>query len=387
LRRLTVSLTTQTRMHSSRSSRMTPPDDQLSRVLRNPDALLRFSVAEWDILVRQARSAGLLARVRHVLDQHNMINAIPTEARWHFDAAATLANKQQLAVRWEIEKIREALADLPIPIFLLKGSAYVMANLSAATGRLFNDIDILVPRDQLGPVEAALMLAGWHPTGLSQYDQRYYRRWMHEIPPMQHVMRATVIDVHHAILPDTARYHPDSAKLRSRAVAVEGLPGVFVLSEEDRILHSATHLFHDGELPHGLRDLTDLDLLLRAAAEDPVFWPRLLARAGELQLSRPLFYALRYVSHFLDTPVPDSVTAALDPSAPGPFTLALMDGVFRRVLAPAHASCADSLTPAARQAAFVRAHWLRMPAHLLIPHLLHKAFISPLLENHPPKAA
>lgn len=366
---------------------MTPPDDHVSRALRNPDALLRFSDADWDLLVRQARRAGLLARVRHVLDHHGMIDAIPTEARWHFDAAATLASKQQLAVRWEVEKIREALADLAIPVILLKGSAYVMANLSAATGRLFNDIDILVPRDQLGPVEAALMLAGWHPAGLSQYDQRYYRRWMHEIPPMQHAMRATVIDVHHAILPDTARYHPDASSLRSRAVAVDGPPGVSVLCEEDRILHSATHLFHDGELPHGLRDLTDLDLLLRDATATPDFWQRLLARAAELQLSRPLFYALRYVRHFLDTPVPDSVVAALLPAAPGRLTLVLMDGIFTRALAPTHASCADRFTPVARLAAFVRAHWLRMPVHLLVPHLLHKAFIGPLLDDRPPKAA
>ena len=356
---------------------MAAPEDLVSRILRNPDALFRFSIADWDVLVRQARSAGLLARVRHVLCQHNLIEAIPAEARWHFDAAATLADKQQLAVRWEVEKIREALAGLAIPVILLKGGAYVMANLPAATGRLFNDIDILVPRDQLGQVEAALMLAGWHPTGLSDYDQRYYRRWMHEIPPMQHAQRATLIDVHHAILPDTARYHPDSAKLRSRAVAVESLSGVYVLAAEDRILHSATHLFHDGELPHGLRDLTDLDLLLRDAAADRDFWPRLTARADELQLSRPLFYALRYLRHFLDTPFPDSVLTTLDAAAPNRVTLALMDSIFTRVLAPAHASCADAFTPAARLAAFVRAHWLRMPAHLLIPHLLHKAFISP----------
>ena len=351
--------------------------DLLTRTLRSPDAVSRFSMGEWDILVRQARSAGLLARLRQLLTQHNLIGAIPAEVRWHFDAAATLAAKQQLAVRWEVEKIRAALAGLAVPIILLKGGAYVMANLSAATGRLFNDIDILVPRKQLGPVEAALMLAGWHPTLLSSYDQRYYRRWMHEIPPLQHVMRATVIDVHHAILPDTARYHPDSAKLRSRAVAVEDLPGIHVLAPEDRILHSATHLFHDGELPHGLRDLTDLDLLLRDAAADPDFWPRLTARADELELGRSLFYALRYLRHFLDTPIPGSVMSALDTTAPNRITLALMDRIFTRVLAPAHASCADAFTPLARQAAFVRAHWLRMPAHLLSPHLVHKAFISP----------
>ena len=358
--------------------------DLLTRTLRSPDAVARFSIGEWDILVRQARRAGLLARLRHLLAQHNLIEAIPAEARWHFDAASTLAAKQQLAVRWEVEKIRDALKGLAIPVILLKGGAYVMADLSAATGRLFNDIDILVPREQLGPVEAALMLAGWHPTLLSVYDQRYYRRWMHEIPPLQHVMRATVIDVHHAILPDTARYHPDSAKLRSRVVAVAGMPGVHVLAAEDRILHSATHLFHDGELPHGLRDLTDLDLLLREAAVDPDFWLRLTARADELQLSRSLFYALRYLRHFLGTPVPDSAWAALDAAAPNRATLALMDGIFTRVLAPAHASCADAFTPLARLAAFVRAHWLRMPAHLLIPHLIHKAFISPYQRSPKP---
>jgi hypothetical protein len=83
--------------------------------------------------------------------------------------------------------------------------------------------------------------------------------------------------------------------------------------------------------------------------------------------------------------VPDSVLTALDAHAPGRVTRALMDRIFTRVLAPDHASCADAYTPAARLAAFVRAHWLRMPAHLLIPHLFHKAFISPLQRT--PKAA
>lgn len=361
--------------------------DLLSRTLRAPDTIVRFSMSEWDRLVRQARAAGLLARLAHRFRLHGLSDAIPLVARWHFDAAETLANKQQNAVRWELQQLRAALADLGSPLIVLKGAAYVAAHLPAAEGRLFNDIDILVPRERLAEAETSLMFAGWHATGLSEYDKRYYRRWMHEIPPLQHIQRDTVIDVHHAILPDTARYHPDSAKLRSHAVAVEGLPGVYVLAAEDRILHSATHLFHDGELPHGLRDLTDLDLLLRDAASDPDFWLRLTARADELQLGRSLFYAVRYLRHFLDTPIPDRVIAALNSAAPNRAMLALMDSIFTRALAPAHASCADVFTPAARLAAFVRAHWLRMPAHLLIPHLLHKAFISPYLDNKTPKPA
>jgi hypothetical protein len=359
--------------------------DLLSRTLRLPDAVTHFSMSDWDLLVRQARAAGLLARLAHRFRQHELMAALPSYVRWHFDAAETLADKQRLAVLWELKQLRAALDDLEGPLIVLKGAAYVAAGLPAAAGRLFNDIDILVPRACLPQAESSLMLAGWHATGLSEYDKRYYRRWMHELPPLQHIQRDTVIDVHHAILPDTARYHPDSAKLRSRAVAVDGLTGIHVLAAEDRVLHSATHLFHDGELPHGLRDLTDLDLLLRDAGADRDFWLRLTARADELQLSRSLFYALRYLCHFLDTPVPDSVMAALDAAAPNRATLALMDRIFTRALAPDHASCADAFTPAARLAAFVRAHWLRMPAHLLIPHLFHKAFISPY--QRAPKAA
>ncbi len=360
----------------------------LARVLRNPEAVSRFSMSEWDILVRQARAAGLLARLASLFRRHGLATAIPATAQWHFDAAETLADKQRIAVRWELQQLRTALSDLDGPLIVLKGAAYVAAGLPAAEGRLFNDIDILVPREHLPQAESSLMLAGWHATGLSEYDKRYYRRWMHELPPMQHIQRDTVVDVHHAILPDTARYHPDSAKLRSRAIEAQDLPGIHVLAAEDRILHSATHLFHDGELPHGLRDLTDLDLLLRdATAADPQFWARLIARANELHLSRPLFYALRYLGHFLNTPVPDNVNAELAASAPGRFMRSLMDSIFTRALAPIHDSCADGFTPMARQAAFVRAHWLRMPAHLLIPHLFHKAFISPYLDNGTPKTA
>jgi len=362
------------------------PRDLLARTLRTPDSVTRFSMGEWDVLIRQARAAGLLARLAYRFRRDSLSDAIPAGARWHFTAAETLADRQRTAIHWELANIRTALADIDVPLVALKGAAYVASGSPAADGRLFNDIDILVPRERLPEVENALMLAGWHASHLSDYDKRYYRRWMHEIPPMQHIQRETVIDVHHAILPDTARYHPDSGKLRSRAVPASELPGICVLAPEDRILHAATHLFHDGELPHGLRDLTDIDLQLREAAT-PEFWAHLLARAEELQLQRSLYYALRYAIHFLDTPVPERAWSALESAAPNRLLRTLMDAVFTRALAPDHATCADRFPPAARLAAYVRAHWLRMPIHLLIPHLAHKAFVSPYQENGTPKAA
>ena len=49
-------------------------------------------------------------------------------------------------------------------------------------------------------ISTALMLAGYVTTHLDPYDQRYYRRWRHELPPMQHVKRLTVLDVHHNLV-------------------------------------------------------------------------------------------------------------------------------------------------------------------------------------------
>ena len=360
--------------------------DLLVRILRTPEKVARLSMEDWDIAVRQARAAGLLARLASRLRRLGLAEAIPVPARWHFDAAETLAQKQRVAVRWELQQICQALTEAGLSATVLKGGAYAAADLPAAEGRLFNDIDLLVPRNQLSEAETALMFAGWHPAPLSDYDRRYYRRWMHEIPPLQHATRETVIDLHHAILPLTARYRPDTTLLLSRAIPLPELPGLSILTTEDRVLHAATHLFHDGELPHGLRDLTDLDLLLRDAASAD-FWTDLVKRANELQLERSLFYALHYTRHFLDTPIPDTVFEHLRHAAPSPLIRRAMDAVFTRTLLPDHTSCDDAFTGAARLAAYVRAHWLRMPAHLLIPHLVHKAFVSPYQEAREAKAA
>src|SRR5690606_30867577 len=148
-------------------------------------------------------------------------------------------------------------------------------------------------------VEAALMLHGWTSTHHDAYDQRYYRTWMHELPPMQHIHRMTVIDVHHAILPETATCRPDPAKLMAAARPIEASNGLMTLAPVDMVLHSACHLFHESETDHGLRDLVDIDALLRHFGTMPDFWRHLPERARELELQRPLRYALRYARRIL----------------------------------------------------------------------------------------
>ncbi|MFL6673682.1 MAG: nucleotidyltransferase family protein [Massilia sp.] len=347
--------------------------------LRTPERLAGLSLAEWDLLLRQAASANLSATLLTILEERALLGHIPAQAREHFEWVRTLAARHSQAVRFEVARIGEALDGLGLPLLLLKGAAYAIAGLPPAGGRLFSDIDIMVPKDRLGEVEAALMMNGWAASHHDDYDQRYYRQWMHELPPLQHIRRQSLIDVHHAILPETAPVRPDPGKLRAAAQAVEGEDGVQVLAPADLVLHSAVHLFY-GEFDKGLRDLVDLHRLLLHFGSRPGFWELLPRRAAELELARPLFYALRQARALLGTPVPGSVLEACGPGRPNPALLALMDALLSRALLPGHASCGDRFTGAARFMLYVRANWLRMPPLLLARHLFHKAFMSPKAE-------
>lgn len=352
----------------------------LLRLLRDPACAAHLSLPDWDLLLRQAAAARLEASLHGLLDEHGLAGAIPAPARRHLDWAGVHAERHARAVRFEVAQIGAALAASGVPLILLKGGAYAMAQLPAGRGRLFSDIDILVPKERLAEVEAALMLHGWATVAQDAYDQRYYRTWMHELPPMKHARRASVIDVHHAILPETARLRPDPAKLRAAAVALApqaGLPPLRVLAPADMVLHSAVHLFYDGEFDHGLRDLLDLHRLLTRFGATPGFWDTLAARAAALELGRPLFYALRYCARLLHTAVPEPVQAACRPAGPGAPLLGLMDALFLRALLPNHRSCADRFSASARFLLYIRGNWLRMPPMLLTRHLFHKAFISP----------
>lgn len=349
------------------------PAELLRQALLEPHACLAWSALQWERLLQQARRANLLARLGLGFERAGLIADLPAGPRRHFEAIRRVTDSQRRAVRWELRQIDAALRGLALPVVLLKGAAYVMAEMPAADGRLFADIDILVPREGIAAVETSLMAEGWQSGSDDAYDQRYYRQWMHEIPPLQHLTRDSVIDVHHNILPLTGRIKVDAARLLERIVPLPGQPGFFRLGDADMVLHSACHLFLDGEFDKGLRDLVDLDALLRHFGAAAAFWPDLLARSQELGMQRVLFYALRYAGRLLATPIPAGLEATLASAAPPAWQLRWMDAIFERALRPDHSSCADRFTGAARRWLYLRAHWMRMPTHLLLMHLTVKA--------------
>jgi hypothetical protein len=322
----------------------------LVRALRDPQGV---QVADWNALISAARAEQLLGSLAVRMEGRT----VPPRVAAIFEAARRDSERQRIQALWEAEMARRALAPLGVPVVLLKGTAFHVAELQASAGRSVGDLDILVPRDALGAVETALLAAGWeHLKSAGSYDDSYYRNWMHELPPLIHRDRDRMIDVHHTILPPTARPTPDSAKMIADSVALEG--GLRVPCPADLIVHAAAHLFADGDLAGGLRNLWDIDRLLREF-DSGDFRAILAERARLHQLAGPVARALRLAGRLYGTPV-----------AAG--RMRLSDRLFEARLL-ARGGWGEEKRKLLRFGFYVRSHWLRMPPAMLARHLWIKA--------------
>jgi len=325
--------------------------------LREPGRLTRADAGTWDRLVRMARKEAMIGQLGAVVRAAGV--EPPARAAGALaDAAIGIAASQRDS-RWEARDAARLVGGRGYPVVLLKGAAYVVAGLPAAEGRSVGDLDILVPREAIGDAESRLRAGGWAPLKTDAYDDAYYRQWMHELPPLAHLDRGSVIDVHHTILPLTARLRPDATALLADAVPVGG--ELHVLSPPDMVLHSVAHLFYDGDFDGGIRNLWDIHRLLTDFGAQPDFWTRVGARAERHQLVVPLARALRFAREFFGTRVDPALAGR--PSA--------LDGLVRARLL-ARDEWGMPTRPLVRRALYVRSHWLRMPPALLARHLFRK---------------
>ncbi|MEO9469467.1 nucleotidyltransferase family protein [Parasphingorhabdus sp.] len=328
----------------------------LVEALRNPETVHALDSAGWTDLISIARAESLIGSLAHRLqdvDVPEQVNPVLKDAI----EAHELARQQAL---WEADCARRALAGLDCRTVLMKGTAYVAADLQAGVGRSIGDLDIMVARDKLPQVENALLDAGWEWVKPDPYDDHYYREHMHELPPLIHRDRDRMIDVHHTTLPLTARPTPDAQAMLDDAVKLDN--GLYVMSPADMLLHSIAHLFADGDLAGGLRNLWDIDRLVREFADaEQEFWVNLGMRAKIHGLLPHLARALRLAELLYDTPVSKNHAGQSR----------LSDNLYARRLL-ARDGYGRETRKITRQAFYIRSHWLRMPPLMLANHLWTK---------------
>lgn len=327
----------------------------------------RLSPQQWDMVLRMGWSAGMLGALAERVAAQG--TAVPAQAERHFESIRSTVRYRQKMAHIELTRVAATLAPLDIPLILAKGVAYLLQDLPCGRWRLFADVDLIVPRTHIDKVERLLLDAGWASDALDPYDQHYYRVWSHELPPMRYGAHPLELDVHHTILPLTGRVQPDAEAMFDAALPLEGT-AFHVLCPQDQVLHACAHLFQDSDLSDRLRELADIDGLLRAYGESPVFWAKLEERTLLHGMQRPLFYALRYARAYFETPQPQHWDAG---GEPGALTLRLMDCLVHAALPPCHPDGRAKLpVRTARLLLYIRSLWLRMPPWLLLRHLMKK---------------
>jgi hypothetical protein len=336
--------------------------NKLTEILIAPETLPALPPSSQSRLIGQARHAALLGHLEGRLRDVQC----PQHLADYLRGARIHAEYHAAQTRWETLCLEQALSALPGPVVLLKGAAYQARELGVATGRLASDVDLLLPRAQVSEAESLLLAAGWEHMKHDSYEDHYYRQWMHELPPLQHADRGTVVDLHHSILPLTSRFKPDPAKLLADVRPVEG-SSLYTLSPTDNLLHRCAHLFVDGDLNNRLRELVDIDALLTEVRQESDDGSALLARARELDLALPLYYGLYFCNRLLRHDIPQDWLRELAAAAgPGRWiTRRLIDRALRSQAPYRHAG-GERL---AQWLLFVRSHWLRMPPLLLLRHL------------------
>ncbi|MBW4330366.1 nucleotidyltransferase family protein [Stakelama sp. CBK3Z-3] len=317
--------------------------------LREPARCERYDAAQWNALIAAARAEQIIGTLACRLDGLSL----PVAAKRILDDARALAEVGRTLALWEAEAARRALAPLGVPVLLLKGTAFVAAGLKAGVGRSIGDLDILVPRGALDSVQDALLAAGWEWVKPDPYDDAYYRQWMHELPPLIHRDRDRMIDVHHTILPLTARITPDADAIIADSEALQN--GLRVPQPNDLLCHAAAHLFADGEMLGGVRNLWDIHCLLEELGTDG-----LEARARLHGLHHHVMRAVRLSHDLYGTDIPIDWRVR-DPA----------DALFKRRLL-ARDGWGRVRPKWIEHVFYLRGHWLRMPPAMLARHLWTK---------------
>ncbi len=346
---------------------------KLVDVLVKPEKLLDVSPSVLSEIVSEGRYFNMLAQLKYLCESKGCWSSLPEKFRAHLSSASLFYENQRRKLDIEAEDITRVLTPLNVQWMYLKGGAYHLNGMTGFAGRMMSDIDILVEESAIGRVEAAFKNNGWVSAKISNYDEKFYRSWSQEIPPLRHLYRQVELDVHFNILPKTLKETVDGRDLFEQAVEIESRPGEKVLKPHAMLIHSAIHLFYESEYHKGMRDLYDIWILIENYSSQENFWDDLIELQRKIGNEESVYLALRYSQMIYHASIPSSVIEYYEQFKPNKLYLSILDFSFVNVFTsmyPPHKKLGHGFSEGVL---YLRGHLKRMPLRLLIPHLTKKS--------------
>ncbi len=342
---------------------------QLFNILLQPELALSFDNLTLSNLIHVLRAQRLLAIFTQQALEQNIVDKFESKAKGHLLSSLVVVQRQNQQVEAEASIINHVLEDVAEHVVFLKGAAYSLAGYNFSKTRAFSDIDILVDRESIEKCEKALTEDGWIMQEISSYDDRYYRQWAHEIPPMQHATRGTFIDVHHNLIPIVSGDAPDVKLLAEYITTLDS--GLSVFTPEAQFVHSAVHLLRNEDYQCSTRDLFDLYFMIKQ--NDPNFALRCFKVGEKIGFDYETALILKILDSNFDVELGDyrSFTPNLKKS---PLRWRFDVWLMTRVLRPYHSKIKGHKIHAFYLfIAMLRGHAIKMPVWLLTYHMVVKS--------------
>jgi hypothetical protein len=333
----------------------------------------RIELKEWEDIVHTLREVNLLAACYFQLEKEDKLKALPLFAFKHMKSAAIYSSRQSEQVIFECKLLQKILDDNNISSVFLKGASYTLRKSNNSQGRVYSDIDLLVAKNDISKAEKSLEKHAWCTKKVSEYDNKYYREWSHEIPPMFHIHRGTVLDLHHNILLPISGRKVNVDVLTENCQLIDG--SYTVLSYSTTILHSIVHLIINEDVSNGYRDILDITTLIkeRNSAE---FWQEITLLSSKLGFNDELYLALSLSNKYANLTIPNEVWLTLNQQKNNSKLNFLLNHVYYYALQP-HSPAIQTLKhKVAITVVYFLGHLQKMPLKILIPHLLTKSFFS-----------
>jgi len=204
----------------------------------------------------------------------------------------------------ERDLVMEALSNNAIaPAVLLKGTVLGWLIYPDPLLRPVNDIDILIPKEQMNQAESVLLGRGYQkvemfegrPVSEREYHERAYYRYLVPAKVVQ------LIELHSGFSQDSRFSIPYNEILQRALQFPEGGPAAYRLDDSDQLIHLAIHLAcmkFQGPLKH----LLDIHLWIENREVD---WATVISRATAYGAATSLCQSLWLSRQMFGTPISD----------------------------------------------------------------------------------
>lgn len=343
----------------------------LVEVLHEPERVENWSNAEWQDAILVFRFSRLLASMKYRLEEKDQFESLPDNVRFHLESAAVLAERQVQQVLFEVSELQSLFSATPeIRPVLLKGAAYIANGTRNSKGRICSDIDLLVERKFLNQSESLLMKSLWRHNDISDYDEKYYREFAHEIPPLIHLERATVLDLHHNIYMSISNRAP---KIEVFLNHLQKSPaGLYTLTAPAAFIHSVIHLYLNEDIKFGLRDVYDQWKLCEEFSSEQ-FWQDCINISRDCGFLFELMLSIGVIKSFFNLRLPEFVETIYTSESKA-LRFKFWWVIYQHAFTPEHFLVNTKRATAARMLVVFRGHWAKMPLSILIKHTSVKVY-------------